>query len=199
VKVFDRERAGREVNHVWVALDMNATSFEGDKQNTVEECCITVAASLLGKHLDSGVPTGLLAQAADPYLFAPETSTEHMRRMMSALALMKPTGDVFLEDLLQHHAGRFGMNSALVIVTPVVHERLTASLRRLVNRVGLIAVVTVGSPNGTSNVSAESVSRMASMTGLPVHLVFPGDDLGLALDSRNIKSRGGSVRSVQLV
>jgi uncharacterized protein (DUF58 family) len=184
VKVFDADRPNNVARNLWVVADMHQASHLGDNDETTEEYCVTLAASLIKKYIDNGRQVGLAALGDQPYFFPPQTGDQHLWRMLEALALMKATGDVPIDRLISDEIERFGLNSAIVVITSSADERVAASLRRLTDR-GIRAVAILLDPvsfGGT--VSAANVARRLTSSGIQNYIVRQGSDLAAELNNR---------------
>jgi uncharacterized protein (DUF58 family) len=127
--------------NIWIAIDMSEASLVGDGTRRVEEQCVTIAASLLKKYLDSGRPVGLITEGDDFYLFPPRLGDEHFWRVMEALALVRAKGQVPISQLIEREGKRFGRDSFVVIITPLTMDKLGACLRRINSRDTAVAVI----------------------------------------------------------
>ncbi|MFC1958666.1 DUF58 domain-containing protein [Chloroflexota bacterium] len=189
VKEFDADRSNSASKNVWIIPDMHQASQLGDGDGGTEEYCVTIAASLLKKYIDSGKQVGLIASGDQSYLFPPETGSQHLWHILEALALMKATGEVPIDQLLSREKERFGFNSVIIVITPSASERVTAS-RRLVKSGGTPVVAILlesGSFGGTVNTANVSSSLISS--GLQVYVIRHGEELARALGSRALIPR----------
>ncbi len=184
VKEFDADRSDYAYKDIWIITDMHQASQLGDGDEATEEYCITIAASLIKKYIDSGKQVGLIALGDRRYLFPPETEGQHLWHMLDALALMKATGDVPIDQLISEEIERFGVSSAIIVITSSASERAFASFRRLKERGATVVVILLDSVSFGGTVSAvKAVSSLIS-SGLQVYVIRRGEDLARALDSR---------------
>jgi len=184
VKVFDAERSRNGSKGTWIVLDMHHTASIGEDIETSEEYGVTIAASLVKKYLDEGMPVGLMTHGERPYLFPCDRGEIHFRRMLETLALIRATGQVTLDRLLSDEMERFQGDSSVIIVTPSATEKLASAIWRL-QRHGNSAVVVLldAASFGGTSASVPAARSLAAM-GVPVYIVRKGDELAMALDSR---------------
>jgi uncharacterized protein (DUF58 family) len=184
VKVFDAERSRHGSKGTWIVLDMHQTASIGEGIETSEEYGVTIAASLVKKYLDEGMPVGLMTHGDRPYLFPSDQGEIHFRRMLEAFALMRATGQVTLDRLLSDEMERFKGDSSVIIITPSATEKLASAIWRL-QRHGNSAVVVLLDAASFGGISASvPAARSLAAMGVPVYIVRKGDELAMALDSR---------------
>ncbi len=184
VKEFDADRSNYASKNVWIIPDMHQASQLGDGDEGTEEYCITIAASLIKKYIDSGKQVGLIASGDRPYLFPPETGNQHLWHILETLALMKATGEVPIDQLLSHEIERFGINSVIIVITPSTNERMVAPLRQLKSRGAPVIVILLDSVSFGGTVSSVNFSSSIISSGLQVYVIGHGEELARALDSR---------------
>jgi len=183
VKVFDPDRSNKAAKNIWIVVDMHQASHLGDGDGTTEEYCITIAASLLKKYIDNGRPVGLVASGDQSYLFPPQLGDHHLWRTLEALALMKATSTTPIDQLVSNKLESFDSSSAIIVITPAVNERVTASLRRITNR-GIMAVAILLDPvsfGGT--ISAMDTANRLTANKIPAYIVRRAETLAAALDN----------------
>jgi uncharacterized protein (DUF58 family) len=189
VKEFDPDRSSYASRNIWVIPDMYQPAQLGDGDGGTEECCITITASLISKNMDGGKQVGLVASGDQSHLFPPQIGDQHFWDMLEALALMKATGDIPIEQLISHRIEHFGVNSAIIAITPSTSERLTASLRQIKNRGALVIVilldsVSFGGAVSTANTASSLAASSLASSGFQVYVVRKGEELARTLDSR---------------
>ena len=184
VKEFDPERSNYASKNVWIIPDMHQASQLGNGDESTEEYCITIAASLIRKYTDSGKQVGLIASGEQFYLFPPETGNQQSQRLLEALTLMKATGEVPIDQLISSEIERFGIDSVIFVITPFVSERVTASLRQIGSRGAAVIAILLdpSSFDGTVSVAIPFSNLISS--GFQVYVVRCGEELARALDSR---------------
>ncbi len=184
VKVFDPNRSKFASKNIWIIPDMHQACHLGNDDEATEEYCITIAASLTKKYIDDGKQVGLIASGDQHYLFSPKTGNQHYWNMLEALALMKATGEVPVDQLISQEKERFGINSAVVVITPSAGERITASLRHLKSRGVRVVAILLDSVSFDGTVSAVDTASSLISSGVQVYVIRRGEELARALDSR---------------
>jgi uncharacterized protein (DUF58 family) len=184
VKVFDAERSRNGSKGTWIVLDMNQTASIGEDIETSEEYGVTIAASLVKKYLDEGMPVGLMTHGDRPYLFPCDLGEIHFRRMLETLALIRATGQVTLDRLLSDEMERFQGDSSVIIVTPSATEKLASAIWRLQRHGNSAVVVLLDAVSFGGTSASVPAARSLAVMGVPVYIVRKGDELAMALDSR---------------
>jgi len=184
VKVFDSDRSYDGSKTVWIILDMHEKRHFGHGEETTEEYGVTIAASLVRKHLQSGMRVGLIASGEQTYLIPPERGEDHLWRMLEALALIEATGETSVGQVISDHMEYLRGNSTVIVVTPSITGRLAEATRQLRNRVDSIVVVLLDPASFGGETSMANAARNLSSTGVQVYVVRQGDELARALDNR---------------
>ncbi len=182
VKEFDADQATYSVKNVLVIADMHQAVQLGNGET--EEYCVTIAASLIKKYIDSDKQVGLIAIGNKSYLFSPQTGSQHLRQMMEALALMRAIGSVPIDQLISQEIERFGTDSAVIVVTPHISEEMLASLRGLRKRSAAVTAILLDPVSFGGTRSMASIARSFVLSGLHVYVVRQGEEMTRALDSR---------------
>ncbi len=107
-----------------------------------------------------------------------------MWHMLEALALMKATGRVSIDQLISHEIEHFGITSAVIIITPSASERIVAPLRQVKNRGVPVIAILFDSTSFGGTASAVNVTSSLISSGLQVYVIRHGEGLARALDSR---------------
>ncbi len=186
VKEFDAEHSDYVSNDIWIIPDMHQASQLGNGDESTEEYGITIAASLIKKHIDSGKRVGLTASGDLPYLFQLETGEQHLRQMLEALALMKAAGEVSIGRLISEEMERFRASSAVFVITPSVSEQAFASFRHLKERGATVVVILLDPFSFGGTVSAARAARNFISIGIQVYIIRRGEDLTRALNSQAV-------------
>jgi len=184
VKVFDPERITYASRNIWLVLNMHQAAQLGSGDDTTEEYGVTIAASLMKKYIDSGKQVGLIASGDQPHFFPAETGDKHLLHVLEALALMKATGEVPIDQLLSQETEHFEASSTIIIITPSTDDQIAETVRYLENRVNMVIVILLDSISFGGTVSAAGTAKRLISTGAQVYLVRRGQDLSRALDSR---------------
>ena len=188
VKVFDPERIKYVSRNIWLILNMHQAAQLVAGDEATEEYGITIAASLMKKYIDNGKQVGLIASGDQPYFFPAETGDEHLLQVLEALALMKATGGVPIDQLISQEMEHFEANSIVIIITPSTNDQIAATIRYLENRGNMVIVILLDSISFGGTVSGASTAKSLISSGAQVYLVRCGKDLARALDSRVLSS-----------
>ena len=181
VKDFDLDLPRK----IWVVMDMSRSSQAGDNTGTIEEYCATIAASLIKTYLSDGRTVGLITQGDGFYLFPPATGSQHLWRVMEALALVKATGDVSVGQLIGRETRRLMDNSIVVVVTPSVDDEMVSPLLRINGQGAMVIAILLDATSLGSMTSPYGINRRLTSGGIPVHVVKP-DDLRAILNSPSL-------------
>ncbi|MBI4268038.1 MAG: DUF58 domain-containing protein [Chloroflexi bacterium] len=181
VKEFDATRSNYAFKDVWIIIDMHQDSQVSHGNNGTEEHSVAIAASLIRKFIENNQRVGLIASADQDYFFPPEAGSQHLLNMLEALALMKATGQLPVEQLLSDEIERFGSNAGIIVITPSVSSRLIAPLQQAKQNGSLVTIISLAFSDfgGTAvNATGNLISR-----GFQVHVVKPGTMLASSPDN----------------
>ncbi len=184
VREFEPDRSSYNFKNIWIVPDMHHASRLGEGEATTEEYAVTIAASLAKKYITNGKQVGLLAVGNRSYISLPDTGDEHLRQILSALALMKAEGEVPMETLLASQAERFEAGSVVVVIMPALSREVIAPLRRLLHHGVIVTVILLDPQSFGDQTGAESLARSLAASGLYVHVMRRGSEISRALDSR---------------
>jgi uncharacterized protein (DUF58 family) len=182
VKDFD----GDVSRDIWVITDMSKPPLVRDDADAIEEQCVTIAASLIKKYADSGRRIGLVAQGSNACLFPPRVGHQHLSRVMEALALVKATSEVPINQIIDRGTERFWGNSIVVVVTFSASDDLAASLLHLNGRGATIVAILLDAASFGGTVNSRGIIECLMSSSISVYVVRRGDDLSKALDSRGV-------------
>jgi uncharacterized protein (DUF58 family) len=186
VKVFDPDRSHSSAKTIWVVADMNEAAQAGEGDQSTEEYTITIAASILKKYAENSWPVGLIASAEKSYLFSQETGSQHLENMQTALATMRATGKIGIEQLVANEASRFDLNSMTVVITPAWNDRMVSALLQIRRQQGVVIAILLDSRSFGANRGTPSIPASLVQNGVQVYIVKKGDNLSAVLDSRKI-------------
>ncbi len=184
VKVFDPDRIKHVFNNIWIVLDMYHAAQLSIGDETTEEYGVIIAASLIKKYLCTGKQVGLIASGDQPYFFAPGTGDEYLRQILDAMALMKATGKVPINQLISQEKERFEANSTVIIITAATGDPIAATARHLKNHGHMAIVILLDPISFAGEISAVSTAKRLISSGAQVYLIRHGQELAGALDSR---------------
>jgi uncharacterized protein (DUF58 family) len=182
VKEFDMGLSAE----AWVLLDMQegVQGKDGaDAEASSNELAVTIAASLVGRLSGLGMPVGLAAAGEQRLIFRPNSSPEHLGRLMEALAVVQAAGKVPLERFiydLRPNMSRF--NTVIVITSSPGAEwvpALTGMRRQGVN----VATVLVDPQGFGASAGVETVLDALSSNDIPTYVARRGQPLNESLRS----------------
>ena len=194
VSEFDPDRAKSGYQDIWIVLDMHRSSQLGEDDETTEEYGITVAASLAKKYLDGGKKVGLITTGDRSYLLTPQTGDEHLQNILHSLALIKATGDMPIDSLLDSRTEQLAADSIIIVIMPSVNPGIAKSLRHVIDRRGKVIVILLDSFSFGGISTPDNNPRHLSSSGFHVYMVRQGMEISRGLDSRLYSSRGLYIR-----
>ena len=189
VSEFDPDRAKAGYQDIWIVLDMHRGSQLGEDDETTEEYGITVAASLARKYLDGGKKVGLITTGDRSYLMSPQTGEEHLQNILHSLALIKATGDMPIDSLLDSRAEQLAAESIIIVIMSSANPGIAKSLRHVIDRRGKVIVILLDSFSFGGVSTSDNNPRYLSSIGFHVYMVRQGMEMSRALDSRLYSSR----------
>jgi len=184
VKVFDADRSYGFSKTIWIIVDMEEAAHLGEGDETTEEYVVTITASLIKKHLDSGMRVGMITSGEQPCLFPPTRGEEHFERMMETLALIKATGRIPIHQVILEQLGYFSHDAIVVVVTPSTNWQTVDAIRLLRNRVESVVTVLLDAASFGTETDDASIARSLRTAGGQVYIIRQGDELARALDNR---------------
>ena len=194
VKEFDPDRAKYSYQDIWIVLDMHRGSQLGEGDETTEEYGVTIASSLAKKYLDAGKKVGLITTGDHAYLLSPQAGEEHLQNILHSLALIRATGEVSINDLLDSKAEHFNPESFVIVIMPSVNPGIARSLRHVIDHHGKVTVVLLDSFSFGGASTSENSAHHLSSSGFHVYVVRQGMEIPQALDSRLYSSRFQYIR-----
>ena len=189
VSEFDPDRAKAGYQDIWIVLDMHRGSQLGEDDETTEEYGITVAASLARKYLDGGKKVGLITTGDRSYLMSPQTGEEHLQNILHSLALIKATGDMPIDSLLDSRAEQLAAESIIIVIMSSANPGIAKSLRHVIDRRGKVIVILLDSFSFGGVSTPDNNPRYLSSIGFHVYMIRQGMEMSRALDSRLYSSR----------
>ncbi len=141
VKEFDLEPSG----NVWIVLDLDEGVQLGSGAESTEEYAVIFAASLFNAMLAEGRAVGLAFSGATPDFILPSRGSEHLWRVLRALAVARTAPGLPLADFLTSTASSLGRGLTTVIITPSLSEDWLARVAAL-QRQGLAVHVVLVDP-----------------------------------------------------
>ncbi len=175
-------------NDVWIILDMHRDIGFGTGEDTIAEYGITIAASLVKKYLESEKKVGFMASGDHSYIFPPDDGDIHAQKINQALAMLKPSGEVHLENLITSQEERIASGSAVIVITPSDYHRLGAPLHRLLSRGSAVTAILLDAVSFGGKTAAADTSRALAAAGINVYIVRRGAEISRALDVKYLSS-----------
>ena len=179
-KEFDLGRA----SEVWVLVDLERNVQAGELEESTDEYAVTIAASLVKRHIDAELPVGLVAFGDERYFLPAETGAGQSDRIMQYLALAKPEGDTPLNEALADYEPLWGHNATLMVITSSPRSDWVVGVSELMRRGVRIVVIQLDleSFGGVGDIT-ESQEEMFAR-GIPQFHILQGDDIPTKLSSR---------------
>lgn len=178
VKEFDIDLSEK----IWVITDLNReTNFD----EGIEECGITIAASLVRKYADSGRQVGLIAHNVNYHYFAARPGTLNMWRILEALAVFKADGKISLSRLLSRAREQLYGNSFAFIITasndPEILDRLISFQKRGIKSV----LISIDASSFGGYDFPENIKLKLRASNIPVFKVRKGDQLSEVFNTQS--------------
>ena len=130
VKLFDREPSG-PFDAVWVLLDLHSDVQAGSGTESTVEYGVTVAASILKRFIDGGMPVGLTVAGEEQLTFKPASGVTQLGRTLEALALIQPGRAASLPEMATSIADEIAGGSSVVIVSPSPLDLISVAATKL--------------------------------------------------------------------
>ena len=179
-KEFDLGRAAE----VWVVVDLEQGIQAGELEESTDEYAVSLAASLAKRHVDAGLPVGLLAYGDKRYFVGAETGAGQLRRIMQFLALSKAEGATPLEVVLANEELLWSHLSTVLVITSSPRVGWATALRELSRRGVRVVVILVDAASFGSSIETLGVAEHVKEAGFPSYIVSKGDDIPLVLARR---------------
>ena len=184
----------------WIVLDMEAGAHVGvdlDPVENSEEVAVSVAASLVNRLAEFGLPVGLALSGSSNAVHRPNTSPEYPGRLMEALAVVRASGDTTLERFLYDLRPIFSRFNTLTVITPSVRLDWVQALVELRRRGVSVRVVIVDPQGYGSEFSIDPILQSLAANELGFYVVRRGQDLNEALGSSILGGRTRSAGQMQ--
>ncbi|PKB63556.1 MAG: hypothetical protein BZY80_06665 [SAR202 cluster bacterium Io17-Chloro-G2] len=165
----------------WVVLDMQQGVHFGEPPDNTEETGVTVAASLVTRLVELSLPVGLAMDGNNDYVSRPDSSPEHLGRLMEALAEVRAEGLIPIERFLYDLRPNLSRFNTLTLITPSGRTDWVPALSALRRQGVSVSVVLIDpkSFGGASDVE-ESLDALFQ-ADIATYLVSRGQDLNQAL------------------
>ena len=137
VKTFELDPA----SHHWVVLDLHRATHAGEGDDSTIEVGVTAAASVARQFLAQSRSVGLMMFGQRFEVIEPDRGSGQLTRILEALAVAAPSGDIPLSELLYRQARSWGRHTTLVVVTAATDRHWVDALRSLTRRGVRVAVI----------------------------------------------------------
>jgi uncharacterized protein (DUF58 family) len=188
VKLFESDRSYSTAKTSWVLLDMNERSHSQSGEQTSEEYAITIAASVVKKHLQEGMKVGMVASDENRLLIKPEMGGDHLWRILKALALMKTSSSFDYSEIISNHNNLFS-NSLVIIIATSATPNLPDTVRKLSEKAEMVVVIFLNLTTWNKEKISISSSQKLAQFGAQVYTVNKDDNLSRVIDSNATRTR----------
>jgi uncharacterized protein (DUF58 family) len=185
VKMFDADHSYNSSKIFWVVIDMDENAHAGHGDESTEEYAVTIAASLIRHHLESGMKVGMISAANQSHLFSPSRGEQYLWGMMEALALVRAEGKMPLGQLILSHVEDFKEDPVIMIIATSASRQLMEAVRRLKSQVESVVVVLLDASSFNGKGGDLNSAHNLSLLGVQVYSIRHGDEISKALDSRS--------------
>ena len=177
VKTFELDPA----SHMWVVLDLSAQEHAGGGDDASIETAVVAAASIARLFINQSRSVGLMMFGEKLEVIEPDRGTQHFGRMLEALAVAQPAGNVPVATLLYQQSRRWGRHTTVCVVTGSTDPRWQGAIRSLTQRgvKAAVALLDLASWGGRAGAAATAAELRA--LGVQVNLVRRGDPLAAVL------------------
>ncbi len=180
VKEFDMGLSAE----AWVLLDMQQGAHVGvdaDSVDNSEELAVTIAASLLNRLVDLSLPVGFAANASQSYFFRPDSSPEHLGRLMEVLAEVRARGSTSLGRFIYDLRGYMSRFNSLMVITPSPQAEWVPALTGLRSHGVEVGVVFIDPQGFGPSPSIEPMLNSLLMSDIPTYVIRRGQSINDAL------------------
>jgi uncharacterized protein (DUF58 family) len=185
VKMFDADHSYKSSKIFWVVIDMDENAHAGHGDESTEEYAVTIAASLVRHHLESGMKVGMISAGNQSHLFSPSRGEQYLWGMMEALALVRAEGKMPLGQLILGHMEDFKEDPIIMIIATSASRQLMEAVRRLKSQVESVMVVLLDASSFNGKGGDLNSAHNLSLLGAQVYSIRQGDEISKALDSRS--------------
>lgn len=182
VKEFDMGLSAE----AWVLLDMQDGVLgegEADAEANSKELAVTIAASLVERLAGQGFPVGLAAEGDQRLIFRPNSSPEHLGRLMEALAVVQASGKVSLERFIYDLRPNMSRFNTAIVVTSSPGAQWVAALSGMRRQGVNVAAVLVDPQGFGASAGVEAVLDTLSSEDIPTYIAKRGQPLNESLGS----------------
>ena len=165
----------------WVVVDMQQGVHLGEAADNTEETSVTVAASLVNRLVEMSLPVGLAMDGNNNYIFRPDSSPEHLGRLMEALAEVKAVGTTSIERFLYDLRPTLNRFNTLTLITPSGLTNWVPALTALKRQGISVSVVLIDSKSFGGATDIEYSVEVLFQNDISTYMVSHGQELNQAL------------------
>lgn len=180
VKTFELDPASQ----MWIVLDLHQADHVGSGDEASVEYAVTAAASVARLFLGQSRSVGMMSFGGDLDLIYPDRGSQQLTRILEALALAQPSGDVPLGTLLFQQARRWGRHTTLIVISGSTDRRSVDALRALTQRGVKVAVIALDLESFGGRGGSDAVVMELGAAGVQANQVRQGDFLPEVLAPR---------------
>ncbi|MCH7713142.1 MAG: DUF58 domain-containing protein [Chloroflexi bacterium] len=177
VKEFDMGKSAE----AWVVLDMQQGVHFGEPPDNTEETAVTIAASLVTRLVELSLPVGLAMDGDNDYVFRPDSSPEHLGRLMEVLAEVKAVGTISIERFLYDLRPNLSRFNTLTLITPSGRTDWVPALTALRRQGVTISVILIDPKSFGGASDIEDSLEALFQNDIATYSVSSGQDLNQAL------------------
>jgi uncharacterized protein (DUF58 family) len=178
VKTFELDPA----SDIWVILDLEKRLHYGTGDDSTEEYCVRIAASIARHYLVQNRSVGFISFGKTLRVLEPERGGNQMTRILESLAMATAVGDAPIGNIMMEEQRRFGRHTTLVVVTPSTEDHWLTPIQSMTQR-GVRAATVLVDPSTFSSGADSPLVLFGELTASDIitYVVSKGDDLSLAL------------------
>jgi uncharacterized protein (DUF58 family) len=184
VKMFDADRSYNSSKIFWLVIDLDEQAQAGLRNESTEEYAVSIASSLIKKHIENGMSVGLIAAGDREHFSLPARGESHLWNLLGSLAVARAKGDTSLGESILGKMENFKDNPVLMIVATSTSRELLEALRKLKNKVESVVVILLNTPSFGGTHHIVNNPHNLTLSGAQVYTIRQGDELSKALDSR---------------
>ena len=118
-------------------------------------------------------------------ILPPERGARQLSKILESLALLKASGEMPIDGLIEIQMRYFMRGSVIVIITPTVNQKVVFAVDRL-KRCGLhpiVILIDVSSFNGP--IGTEEIYSLLLLSSVPTFKIRYGEDLQFCLSGKS--------------
>jgi uncharacterized protein (DUF58 family) len=172
-KVFVRLMESTPEGDWWIFLDLDRQYMLGEGWDSIEEQCVTLAASLADRGLRLRKSVGLIGNGSDLTWLTPKKGADQRWEIMRALAIASP-GELDLGTVLERTRSEpsLGRRHSLIIITASTKFDWLKTLLPLTKRnsVPTVMLLDLG-PYGEASADASRIASLLAERGVICHVI----------------------------